>query len=82
MTLAPTFDPDVLAYTTTATGTNGKVEVTPAQADAQVAIEYNGANVRNGGTITFATGTFPLTVTVTKGNAVRVYTVSITKAGE
>lgn len=82
LTLAPTFDPDVLAYTTTATGTNGKVEVTPAQADAQVAIEYNGANVRNGGTITFATGTFPLTVTVTKGNAVRVYTVSITKAGE
>lgn len=82
LTLAPTFDPDVLAYTTTATGTNGKVEVTPAQADAQVAIEYNGANVRNGGTITFATGTFPLTVTVTKGNAVRVYTVSITKAGD
>ena len=82
LTLAPTFDPDVLAYTTTATGTNGKVEATPAQADAQVAIEYNGANVRNGGTITFATGTFPLTVTVTKGNAVRVYTVSITKAGE
>lgn len=82
LTLAPTFDPDVLAYTTTATGTNGKVEATPAQADAQVAIEYNGAIVRNGGTITFATGTFPLTVTVTKGNAVRVYTVSITKAGE
>lgn len=82
LTLAPTFDPDVLAYTTTATGTNGKVEATPAQANAQVAIEYNGANVRNGGTITFATGTFPLTVTVTKGNAVRVYTVSITKAGE
>lgn len=82
LTLAPTFDPDTQAYTTTATGTNGKVEVTAVQADAQIAIEYNGKNVRNGGTITFATGTFPLTVTVTKGNAVRVYSVAITKAGE
>lgn len=82
LTLAPTFDPDTQAYTTTATGTNGKVEVTAAQADAEIAIEYNGKNVRNGGTITFATGTFPLTVTVTKGNAVRVYSVAITKAGE
>lgn len=82
LTLAPTFDPDTFAYTTTATGTNGKVEVTAAQADAEIAIEYNGKSVRNGGTITFATGTFPLTVTVTKGNAVRVYSVAITKAGE
>lgn len=82
LTLAPAFDPDTQAYTTTATGTNGKVEVTAAQADAEIAIEYNGKNVRNGGTITFATGTFPLTVTVTKGNAVRVYSVAITKAGE
>lgn len=82
LTLAPTFDPDTFAYTSTATGANGKVEVTAAQADAQIAIEYNGKNVRNGGTITFATGTFPLTVTVTKGNAVRVYSVAITKAGE
>ena len=82
LTLAPTFDPDTFAYTSTATGTNGKVEVTAAQADAEIAIEYNGKNVRNGGTITFATGTFPLTVTVTKGNAVRVYSVAITKAGE
>lgn len=82
LTLAPTFDPDTQAYTTTATGTNGKVEVTAAQADAEIAIEYNGKSVRNGGTITFATGTFPLTVTVTKGNAVRVYSVAITKAGE
>lgn len=82
LTLAPTFDPDTFAYTSTATGANGKVEVTAAQADAEIAIEYNGKNVRNGGTITFATGTFPLTVTVTKGNAVRVYSVAITKAGE
>lgn len=81
LTLAPTFDEDVLSYTATATGTDGAVVATPVQANAQVAISYNGENVVNGQPITFAEGTFPLTVTVKKGNAVRVYTVNITKAG-
>lgn len=80
LSLSPAFNSDKLAYTATASGANGKVEVTPAQADAQIDIEYNGVNVRNGGTITFETGTFPLTVTSRKGNAVRVYTVTITKS--
>ncbi len=76
-----TFDPDVTTYAITATGTSGKVEATTAQAGAEVAISYNGKNVRNGGTITFkADGTaHPLTVTVKNGNAVKVYTVNITK---
>ena len=80
LSLSPAFNSDKLAYTATASGANGKVEVTPTQADAQIDIEYNGSNVRNGGTITFETGTLPLTVTVNKGNAVRVYTVTITKS--
>lgn len=76
-----TFDPDVTTYAITATGTSGKVEATTAQASAEVAISYDGKNVRNGGTITFkADGTaHPLTVTVKNGNAVKVYTVNITK---
>lgn len=84
-TMTPgTFDPDVTTYAITASGTSGKVEATTAQAGAEVAISYNGKNVRNGGTITFvADGTArPLTVTVKNGNAVKVYTVNITKAGE
>lgn len=80
LSLSPAFNSDKLAYTATASGANVKVEVTPTQADAQIDIEYNGSNVRNGGTITFETGTLPLTVTVNKGNAVRVYTVTITKS--
>ena len=79
LTLAPEFNPDTLSYTSTANSASGKVEVTAAQSTAEIAIEYGGKNVRNGGTVTFLTGTNPLTVTVTKGNAVRVYTVSITK---
>ncbi len=84
-TLAPSaFDPDTLTYTiAAATGTTDKVEATPAQANAQVEIVYDGKNVRNGGNITIvADGTaHPLTITVKNGNAVKVYTVNITKAG-
>lgn len=76
------FKPTTYTYSGTASGTTGKVEATPAQADASVSIDYNGANVRNGGTVTWkADGTaHPLTVTVQQGNAVRVYTVNVTKA--
>lgn len=85
-TMTPgSFDPDVTTYTiAAATGTSGKVEATPAQAGAEVSISYEGKNVRNGGTITFTAdgSAHPLTVTVKNGNAVKVYTVNITKAGE
>ena len=85
-TLAPgSFDPDTLTYTiAAATGTKDKVEATPAQAGASVSIEYDGKNVRNGGEITLTADStvHPLTVTVKNGNAVKVYTVNITKAGE
>ena len=85
-TLAPSsFDPDTLTYTiAAATGTKDKVEATPAQAGASVSIEYDGKNVRNGGEITLTADStvHPLTITVKNGNAVKVYTVNITKAGE
>ena len=85
-TLAPgSFDPDTLTYTiAAATGTKDKVEATPAQAGASVSIEYDGKNVRNGGEITLTADStvHPLTVTVKNGNAVKVYTVNITKASD
>lgn len=82
--LNPGFDADTYAYTiAAASNASDKIEATPAQAGAQVAISYNGNNVRNGGTVTWLTDgqAHPLTVTVTQGNAVRVYTVQVTKAG-
>ena len=46
-----------------------------------MAISANGKNVRNGGTVTLTASTLtPITVTVTQGNAVRVYTLNITGA--
>ena len=83
--LSPAFDPDTLSYSiASATAATAKVEATAAQASASIAIAYNGANVRNGGTVTLlADGQpHPLTVTVKNGNKVKVYTVNITKSGD
>lgn len=77
--LSPAFDADVLSYTVTATKASDAVEATPASANARVAISYNGKNVRNGGTVTWESGTHPLTVTVQNGNGSRTYTVSVTR---
>lgn len=84
-TLSPSFDPEVLAYNiATANADTAKIEATTAQAGASVAISYNGANVRNGGTVTLLKDStpHPLTVTVKNGNAVKVYTVNIMRASE
>ena len=82
-TLSPVFAPGTYSYTLAPTGTSAKIEATSGQPGAKVAISYNGQNVRNGGTVTWLTdgAVHPLTVTVTQGNAVRVYTVSVTKSG-
>ena len=81
-TLSPAFSGTTYSYTVTASTASDKVEATAAAAGAQVTINYNGANVRNGGTVTWAADdtAHPLTITVKQGNAVRVYTVNVTKA--
>lgn len=78
-TLTPAFDPDVLSYAITTAANSDKVEVTAAQAGADISISYGGKNVRNGGTVTWTAGTNPLAITIKNGNAVRVYTVNVTK---
>ena len=82
-TLSPVFATSTYSYTLAPTGTTAKIEATASQPGAQVAISYNGQNVRNGGTVTWEAdgAAHPLTITVKQGNAVRVYTVSVTKAG-
>lgn len=75
------FDPETYAYSATATSNSLKVEATAAQATAQIAIQANGKNVRNGGTVTLTASELnPITVTVKQGNATRVYTLNITGA--
>lgn len=82
-TLSPKFNADTLAYTiATANADTAKVEATTVQPGASVEIAYNGQNVRNGGTVTLLKDStpHPLTVTVKNGNAVKVYTINITRA--
>lgn len=82
VTLSPVFASTTYTYTGgTASNNSAKIEATPAQAGANVAIAVNGKNVRNGGTATLtASASNTITVTVTQGNAVRVYTVTVTGA--
>lgn len=80
--LTPVFDGETYSYTLTASAASAKIEATATQGAAQIEINYNGENVRNGGTVTWTAdgAAHPLTVTVRQGNAVRVYTVQVTKA--
>lgn len=79
-TLSPTFAAGTTSYAITASGTSAAVTATPAQADAVVAIAYNGKNVSNGASVTWTSGAHPLTITVKRGNSTRVYTVTVTKS--
>lgn len=81
-TLSPSFASDVLSYTITAANASDKIEATTAQAFAKAEISYNNQNVRNGGTVTWLKDdtAHPLTITVRNGNAVKVYTVMVTKS--
>ena len=79
-TLTPTFDPAVMAYTIAATAATDKIEATAAQAQAKIELNFNGKNLNNGGTATWTSGSNTLTVTVKNGNAVRVYTLTVTKS--
>lgn len=79
VTLNPTFSSTTYSYTGTIATATGKIEATASQGAAQVTIDVNGANLRNGGTANFNTGANTVAVTVKQGNAVRVYNVAVTR---
>lgn len=79
-TLSPTFDADVTSYTATASNASDAVTAIAADPDAQVVVTYDGAQIVNGSTVTWAAGTKNLVVTVKKGNATKVYTIAVTKS--
>lgn len=81
-TLSPEFASDVLSYTVTAGTASDKIDANPAQPSAKVSMNYDGKNYKAGATITWKADdqAHPLTVTVKNGNAVKVYTINVTKA--
>lgn len=76
------FNPDTLTYNVTATNASDAVTATPAQASAAVEISYGGKNVVNGSAAKWTAdgSAHPMTITVKNGNAVKVYTVNVTKS--
>lgn len=79
-TLSPAFDPAVQSYNITASAASDKIEATAANGNAKVQLALNGKNLNNGSTATWESGSNTLAVTVRNGNAVRVYTVTVTKS--
>lgn len=76
------FNPDTLTYNVTATNASDAVTATPAQAAAKVEVSYQGKNVVNGTAVKWTADSkaHPMTITVKNGNAVKVYTVNVTKS--
>ena len=86
LSLSPSFAADTTTYTASAANSVSSVAVTatPAQNSAKTAITVSSGtttkNVVNGGNAALSVGANTITVTVTQGNAVKVYTVTVTRA--
>lgn len=86
LSLSPTFDADTATYTASAANNVSSVAVTAtaAQQAASVSISVTSGtttkNVVNGAAAALAVGENTIAVTVRNGNAVKVYTVTVTRA--
>ena len=76
------FEADTLTYNVTATNASDALTATPAHAAAKVEVSYQGKNVVNGTAVKWTAdgSAHPVTITVKNGNAVKVYTVNVTKS--
>lgn len=81
LSLSPTFNPETLSYTATATAASDVVTANPTQARAKVTLTYNGKNYPNGGSVKWLADStaHPLEIVVENGVSVRTYTVQVTK---
>lgn len=81
LSLSPTFNPETLSYTATATAASDAVTANPTQARAKVTLTYNRKNYPNGGSVKWLADStaHPLEIVVENGVSVRTYTVQVTK---
>ena len=80
LTLSPAFDADKTAYTASTTSSTNAITATPADENAVVVIKNGDTTVTNGGSATWSAGENTVTVTVTRANVTKVYTVKVTKS--
>ncbi len=79
LTLTPTFDGDTFTYTTETIGASEIVTAVATDPDAIITIRNGTAVVPNGTAATWTVGANVVTITVTNGEAEKVYTVTVTK---
>ena len=80
-TLSPSFSAGVTAYTAETTNANDVITAAAEDPAATIAITNGEDSVTNGEATTWETGENEVTVTVTKGNVTKTYTVTVTKSG-
>ena len=80
LTLSPVFDPDVTEYTATTTDATNKITAKTDDPSAVIKIEVGEDEIENGASATWASGENTVTITVTDGESVTVYTVVVTKS--
>ena len=82
LTLTPAFDADTTAYTASTTNATNTITAVAEDAEAEVAITVNGNAHTSGQAATWTAGENTVRVVVTKGNATKAYTVTVTKTEE
>lgn len=79
LTLTPTFNADTTAYTVTTSAATNKITATPEDEDATVEILVGETEIDSGDSAAWSAGENTVTITVTNGDATKVYTVTVTK---
>ena len=79
LTLTPSFDENTTSYTATTTNATNTITATPVDNTATVEISCNGNDYESGDAISWVTGENEVEITVSKGGASKVYTVTVTK---
>lgn len=78
VSLSPTFDKDVTAYTATTSNATNTVTATATDSNASVVITLNGNSITSGSSVTWRAGANTVMVTVRNGGSSRTYTVAVT----
>jgi hypothetical protein len=79
LALSPTFNAGVTSYVASTTDANNIITAAPSDSSATIVIKNGTTTVVNEAAATWTTGANTVTVTVTKGTTVKVYTVTVTK---
>lgn len=79
LTLSPTFNSGTTEYNTTTENATNTITATAKDNTAGVSITVNGNSISNGQSATWATGANTVIITVTNGNATKIYTVTVSK---